>query len=248
MSTLVSEHIADIPSYIFGPYSTLVATPSPQEALVAGQGLALWFVAALLVTAISYLLWLSYWGARSSNHKLLFRFLGSHRGGYGVKLEMLGPSFRGYTNYGSTISFLSIWVALIVYFDVYSILFYKLAAVVLIGVIAIYLYQFLLVKLLGIVVNCRDFTKAILNLRGVLYTIVAIVTTPMVLCYALTDNNQQEVFKYILIFQVISVLLLFIYESFLLFMAKKVSVLHTILYLCTVEIFPITLIWGFFNR
>ena len=39
------------------------------------------------------------------------------------------------------------------------------------------------------------------------------------------------------------VLILYLRESLELFISKKISILHWILYLCTVEIVPLTLLW-----
>ncbi|EKC70870.1 hypothetical protein LEA_07560, partial [human gut metagenome] len=40
-----------------------------------------------------------------------------------------------------------------------------------------------------------------------------------------------------------ALLLLYLKESLMLFLSKKISILHWFLYLCAVEIFPVSFVW-----
>ncbi len=69
---------------------------------------------------------------------------------------------------------------------------------------------------------------------------------PLVLLSSLEQENL--VISYLVVLVAVMFVGIYIYRSCSLFMAQKISILHWILYLCAVEIFPITLIWAYFVR
>ena len=102
--------------------------------------------------------------------------------------------------------------------------------------------QIALLWLIGRAAMCSDVTSTLLRLRKICFSIFTICCTPTVLLYALSEINSSVVLLYIIVAEVVALFLVFLYETFVLFVSKKISVLHWILYLCTVELFPVSLI------
>ncbi len=69
---------------------------------------------------------------------------------------------------------------------------------------------------------------------------------PVVLLSSLEQKNLFM--SYLAIIVALIFILIYLFRSYLLFASQKISILHWILYLCTVEIFPLTLLWAFFVR
>ena len=113
---------------------------------------------------------------------------------------------------------------------------------VLIVTMVVLAVQIALLWVIGGVAMCSDVTSMLLRLRKISFSIFAILCAPSVLLYALSEIGQSKVFLYLIVAEVITFLVIFLYETFVLFVSKKISVLHWILYLCTVELFPVSLI------
>lgn len=69
---------------------------------------------------------------------------------------------------------------------------------------------------------------------------------PILLLSAMEGENLF--FTYIAIIQIVIFIGIYLFRSLLLFTSQKISILHWILYLCAVEIFPLSLWWAFFVR
>ena len=244
-------HIADIPAHIFGR-SSLRVVDSPSPRAVVAEPMSLWYMVAIMTIAALYLAWLNHWSAKSRNHKLSFKFLGKQRGGYAAKSEHIHPSYRGYARMAAMIGYAVIWLFLIRCVTMHEVDIVQRGAnlTLLLGVAVpiIYIFQLSLVWAIGVLTHSRDFCKEVTRLKSVMFTIFTIVATPLLLCFVTGGELWFVPLCYVVGFVLVAIIALYIYESFLLFLSKKVSTLHTFLYLCTVEIFPITLIWGFFNR
>ena len=113
---------------------------------------------------------------------------------------------------------------------------------VLIVTMVVLAVQIALLWVIGGVAMCSDVTSMLLRLRKISFSIFTILCAPSVLLYALSEIGQSKVFLYLIVAEVITFLVAFLYETFVLFVSKKISVLHWILYLCTVELFPVSLI------
>ncbi|MFR9512373.1 MAG: DUF4271 domain-containing protein [Rikenellaceae bacterium] len=239
-------HIADIPSYIFGADSVVNNLTNSSVANAAQQ--QFWFLGLILFVATGYLMWVNHWSVRSRNHHTLFAQFGRLRRDHILQFDELRPSFSPYTTSGSLIGMIAIWITVSSFVGVGFGGNYKLCAAILGGVAAIYIYQVALIDLISRVINGRKMGSIIYRFKSISIVMVGITTFPTVLCYALSDGKSSEILLYIIGLQFIAITAVYFYKSFVLFLSKKVSVLHTILYLCAVEIFPITLIWGFFYR
>ena len=62
------------------------------------------------------------------------------------------------------------------------------------------------------------------------------------LLFALCPRGTGDVWFCIIVIELLATVFLYLRETLNLFLSKKISILHWILYLCTVEIFPISLI------
>ncbi|MBR5135830.1 MAG: DUF4271 domain-containing protein [Rikenellaceae bacterium] len=113
---------------------------------------------------------------------------------------------------------------------------------VLLAALAVTAIQSAMLWLIGRVAMCEDVTSTLLRLRKISFSILTICCTPAILLYALSEIYRAKVFLYLIGIEAIICFLVFLYETFDLFISKKISVLHWILYLCTVELFPVSLI------
>ncbi|MFR9564636.1 MAG: hypothetical protein SNG14_03785 [Rikenellaceae bacterium] len=69
---------------------------------------------------------------------------------------------------------------------------------------------------------------------------------PFVALAALIEGCEP--LRYIVVVELVILIPLYLLRSFLLFAAQKISILQWFLYLCTVELLPITVIWALFFR
>ncbi len=240
------QHISDIPAHIFGSASRL-SDPLP-PVVDEAQGMPLWFIITIAVTLALYLAWLNHWSARGDNHSALFKLFFHLRNDYFSLVGGLAPSFNHYTYTGMLTFAVALWIMVLSSLSLTTAISPMLCGAILIGILLIFLYQLGVAFIIEKVVESRHFLLLTQHLKGVNSTIAGIIILPTALCYALTKDAVHEIFLYIIGFQLLILTLIYIYKTFMLFLSKKVSVLHTILYLCGVEIFPITLVWGFFCR
>ena len=102
--------------------------------------------------------------------------------------------------------------------------------------------QIALLWIIGRVAMCEYITSQLLRLRKICFSIFTISCAPTVLLYALSEIGDAKLILYLIGFEIVVIFLAFLYETYVLFAVKKISVLHWILYLCTVELFPVSLI------
>jgi hypothetical protein len=113
---------------------------------------------------------------------------------------------------------------------------------VLMATIVITSLQVALLWVIGGVAMCSDVTSAVMRLRKICFAIFTICSAPTILLYALSEIGRSKAFLYLIVAELVTIFLVFLYETFVLFVSKKISVLHWILYLCAVELFPVSLI------
>lgn len=117
------------------------------------------------------------------------------------------------------------------------------AAVAIAACLILALYQSALMHLTGMITLSRSFVMQLMSLKRIYFVLMGLVTTPALLLFALCPPGSGKVWFYVIVVQLIITTLLYLRESLNLFLSKKVSILHWFLYLCTVEIFPISLLW-----
>ena len=109
-------------------------------------------------------------------------------------------------------------------------------------------YQYAALKLIGAVAHKRDFTEALLYVKKAMFAAVALCVAPVFVLSALASEAGREVWLWVLGAECCILSLLFLKETVLLFVRKKVPFLHWFLYLCTVEAFPLSLICASIGR
>lgn len=114
--------------------------------------------------------------------------------------------------------------------------------------VVLWLYQWIAITLIGLLSYDKSIVEHILTIKGIIFSIFAIVVIPPILLYLLTDYNIAEYITYFIVIEIIAIALLYLIESFFLFVSKKVSILHWFLYLCGVELLPIATIWALISR
>lgn len=108
---------------------------------------------------------------------------------------------------------------------------------------AILLLQTGMLRLAGAVTLQQEFIAELNGVKRTSLALYSILLPPALLCYALTPVGSGATWIYVILAETAIVLFLFLKESSALFAAKKVSIFHWILYLCIVELFPVSLLW-----
>lgn len=114
------------------------------------------------------------------------------------------------------------------------------ASLLFIGVI---LYQQLLLRLAGTVTVSQQLIAQLLLLKRTYFVLMVIVSSPALLLFALCPRGTGGFWFSLIIAGFVLSAALYLRESLHLFLSKKISILHWILYLCTVELFPVSLLW-----
>ena len=106
----------------------------------------------------------------------------------------------------------------------------------------VYLYGILLLRAVGGVTLTSGFTTQLIRIKRGYAALGAIILAPVILLFALSPLGSDTIWAGLLTAGWLITFLLYLRETFALFISKKVSILHWILYLCIVEIFPISLL------
>lgn len=104
-------------------------------------------------------------------------------------------------------------------------------------------FQLLATRLIGTVTLAQPFTSQLVLLKRTYFALAVIATSPVLLLFALCPPGRGGVWFTVIVAELTITALLYFRETLNLFLSKKVSILHWFLYLCTVEIFPISLLW-----
>lgn len=99
-----------------------------------------------------------------------------------------------------------------------------------------------LLALTGTITVSRPLTSALGRVRSIYFRLATVILTPVLLLWALAPAESSRPFEVTIVLGVLFVALAFLRETFLLFVSKKLSIYHWILYLCTVEAFPVSLV------
>lgn len=109
--------------------------------------------------------------------------------------------------------------------------------------IAVVLAQHLLLTLIGAVTRSGHMVKKILQMRMVYFVFATISVAPLLLLSQMGWWGIYSGWLYVGCGVGIVILALYLKESLELFISKKVSILHWFLYLCTVEVLPLSFLW-----
>lgn len=108
---------------------------------------------------------------------------------------------------------------------------------------AIVACQAALVRIAGAVTVSQPFVSQLMLLRRTYFALAVIVTSPALLLFALCPRGTGNVWFTVITIELAMTAFLYLKESLNLFISKKISILHWFLYLCAVEIFPVSLLW-----
>ena len=109
--------------------------------------------------------------------------------------------------------------------------------------VAVAAFQTGLLRSAGALVLAQPFVSQLLLLKRTYFSLAVIVTSPALLLFALCPRGTGDVWFCIIVVELLVTAVVYLRETLNLFLAKKVSILHWFLYLCAVEVFPISFIW-----
>ena len=122
-----------------------------------------------------------------------------------------------------------------------SILYMPLVVIALF--LAVILVQNLLLGVVGVITRSLGEVAALLRIRLVYFVLATLLAAPLLLVAMVGQGADYRVWLNIGCLAIAISVILFVRESISFFISKKVSILHWILYLCTVEILPLSLLW-----
>lgn len=105
------------------------------------------------------------------------------------------------------------------------------------------LVQWALLHLAGYLTLTQPLLNQLRQLRTRYFASAVVIVTPALLLYALTPQPAGRMWFVLIIIGLTVTLFLYLRETLTLFLAKKVSFIHWFLYLCTIELFPVSLLW-----
>lgn len=98
-------------------------------------------------------------------------------------------------------------------------------------------------RLAGAVTRTQPVVSQLLLVRRTYLALAVVVTVPALALYALCPRGEGNVWLCLVAGGVAVTYMLCLRETLYLFIGKKISILHWFLYLCTVEIFPVSFVW-----
>ncbi len=108
------------------------------------------------------------------------------------------------------------------------------------------LWSVLLLSVVGALFKCDWLLPRVALIKNTLMSIAVVWLLPVLI---FSSMEQNELFmSYLAAIMSVIFVLIYIFRIFSLFASENFSILHWILYLCTVELLPITFLWAFFIR
>lgn len=109
-----------------------------------------------------------------------------------------------------------------------------------VGLGVVILYQVGVCALVGRLTYTQHLLEQLFILKRTFFALLTIVATPFLALWLLTPAGETNLWFWVIIIELIITLILYLQETLSLFISKKISILHWFLYLCAVEIFPIS--------
>ena len=110
------------------------------------------------------------------------------------------------------------------------------------GIILTLFGEGVLLYLTGQLSNSSDACNSLWHIKLLYFSFIVVIVSPMVILTLLTDGWVAKTALYTSAAICSLSLILFIKETFLLFRTQRFSIFHWILYLCALEIFPLSLL------
>lgn len=236
---------------VFGPASTL----APQQQPAQGRPQSLTdnavFQSFVLLLAAAYALMVYY--NLGDIRALLSRITRDTASGKRLFEDPAGSGFARFLNTTSAIGMLFLGVLAVKYGDALmpSALLDVLpqGAVLALSLLAtgaclgVIVYQRAAVGIAGAVTLAQPFVGQLQLLRRTYFALAVVVISPALLLFALCPRGTGEVWFLTIVVELTVTVILYLREALNLFLSKKISILHWFLYLCTVEVFPISFLW-----
>ena len=108
--------------------------------------------------------------------------------------------------------------------------------------IAVAAYQYAALRMAGAVTLEQPLVAQLLRLKYTYFSFGAVVVSPALLLFALAPSGADGVWIGLAAAGSAVTAVLYVRETLYLFLGKKISILHWFLYLCTVELFPVSLL------
>ncbi len=108
--------------------------------------------------------------------------------------------------------------------------------------------QTLVLRAAGAVTLTQPFIAQLQLLRRTFFTLATLLVAPGLLFFILCPPHTGLFWSWAVIGGSAITSILYLIESLRLFISKKISILHWFLYLCIVEIFPVSLLWLLVQR
>lgn len=103
-------------------------------------------------------------------------------------------------------------------------------------------FQYIALKVAGNLTLSHPFTDKLFYFKKITLALGTLATLPVFLCFALTTGGATHSLGYILGGAIAACAIFLIIRTFMLFVRQNFSILLWILYLCAVEIFPVSLV------
>lgn len=116
----------------------------------------------------------------------------------------------------------------------------SLIGLVWVAMCVVTLVQRMLLGVVGVVTLNRGLTEKITYLKKLALSLFTIIATPTVLMMALAPAGVSKVLLVIAIAESGVALVFFLFRTYMIFIEQKISILYWFLYLCAVEILPLS--------
>lgn len=258
--SVASRHIEDL-NHIYGAHSSYVGeVTSGGLSMVEGGApisLDLSYSIAVVVLMLLYLIWIGRSLANISNAR--FKISNPF-----APIKSQDGIIAGTTRFGDLALDWSLVVALCALFitktlDIFQYHIPRFAeltvritnlgiwlwmAYVSVAFLALIVWGIIQTEVLGHIFKDKNFAVAITTIKSRMLNMAVVWLLPIVLLSALEIRFFAA--SYLSVAVALMFGALFLYRTFSLFRARKISILHWFLYLCAIEIFPMTLIWGIY--
>jgi len=94
----------------------------------------------------------------------------------------------------------------------------------------------------GYVTVSASFIQSLLHLRKIHFAMFAVIAVPVMLLYNSYGGAWNAVFLYAGAILILGMACVYLCKSYVLFVGQKISILYWFLYLCIVELFPVSLV------
>ena len=109
--------------------------------------------------------------------------------------------------------------------------------------LSVIIVQYLLLGVVGLVTRSYGDVASLMRIRLTYFVLATVLASPIILMALIGTGASADAWLKVSFIVLGVVAILFVKESIGFFISKKVSILHWILYLCTVEILPLSLLW-----